>query len=238
MTEPGSNSRLVSLLYRAGIVCLILMPLAVLAVRLGVNFRIGLLLFAASGLLAGVVIVLLIIASLLPASRDRRGQVLLKSLPAVPPVLLLSAILSTGGQYPPIHDITTDTEDPPLFDAGVDYRGEGSNPIDIKPDVIAKQKAFYTDLDSIVSELPPETAFQRAASIAEEMGWEIYNSDPTNGLIEAEYTSFWFGFKDDIVIRIRRANGGSEVDLRSVSRVGVSDLGANAARIKAFAESF
>lgn len=238
MNDAGSNSRLVTLLYRAGIVCLLLMPLSVLAVRLGVHFRIGLLLFAASGLVASVVIVLLIIVSMLPRSRDRRGQVLLKSLPAVPPVLLLSAILSTAGQYPPIHDITTDTEDPPLFDAGVDYRGEESNTLDIKPDTIARQIEFYPDLDTITSELSPEKAFERAAGVAEELGWHIYNSDPTNGLIEAEYTSFWFGFKDDIVIRIRRSDGGSELDLRSVSRVGVSDLGANAARIRVFAEKF
>ncbi len=238
MTEAGSNSRLITLLYRAGIVCLLLMPLSVLAVRLGVHFRIGLLLFAASGLLAGVVIVLLIIVSMLPRSRDRRGQVLLKTLPAVPPVLLLSAILSTAGKYPPIHDITTDTNEPPLFDAGVDYRGEEANTLDIKPDTIAQQQEFYPDLDSIITELSPEKAFERAVGIAEEMGWDIYNSDPTNGLIEAEYTSFWFGFKDDIVIRVRRNNGGSELDLRSVSRVGVSDLGANAARIRAFAERY
>lgn len=238
MTEPGSNSRLVTLLYRAGIVCLLLMPLGVLAVRVGVNFRVGLLMFAASGLLGSVVIVLLLIASMLPRNRDRRGQVLLKTLPAVPPVLLLSAILSTAGQYPVIHDITTDTDEPPLFDAGVDYRGEEANTLDIKPDTIALQKEFYPDIDSIITELPPEKAFERATGIAEGMGWEIYNSDPTNGLIEAEYTSFWFGFKDDIVIRIRRSNGGSELDLRSVSRVGQSDLGANAARIRAFAEAF
>ena len=50
--------------------------------------------------------------------------------------------------------------------------------------------------------------------------------------------SFWFGFVDDIVIRVRATESGSEVDLRSVSRVGRSDLGANAARIEAFAEKF
>ncbi len=239
MTETGSNSRLIAVLSRAGIACLLLMPLAVLAVRLGVHFRIGLLLFALSGLLAGVVIVALLIASLLPRYRSQRGQVLLKTLPAVPPVLLLSAILSTAGQYPLIHDITTDVNEPPLFDAAVDYRGPEANSLDIKPDTIALQRAFYYDLDTITTELSPDQAFQRAEAIASDMGWDIYNSDPTNGLIEAAYTSFWFGFKDDIVIRVRRSDGGgSELDLRSVSRVGEGDLGANAARIRAFAEQF
>ena len=81
-------------------------------------------------------------------------------------------------------------------------------------------------------------AFERATGIAKSLDWEIYNSDPATGIIEASYSSFWFGFVDDIVIRIRPAGSGSEIDLRSVSRVGQGDLGANASRIRAFADSF
>ena len=81
-------------------------------------------------------------------------------------------------------------------------------------------------------------AFETASTLAESLGWEIYNSEPNLGVVEAAYTSFWFGFVDDIIIRVRPLDGDTraEVDLRSVSRVGISDLGANARRIRAFSQ--
>ena len=66
------------------------------------------------------------------------------------------------------------------------------------------------------------------------MGWDLVASDPASGRIEATDTTFWFGFKDDIVIRVAAAPGGSRVDIRSLSRVGVSDVGTNAARIRKY----
>ena len=218
MSETATPSRLITFLGRLGLACLIGMPLTVLAVRLGLHFGIGLPIFA--------------LTALLPAYRAERARALLWTLPALPPLIIFLAILLPAGNYPVIHDITTDTENPPRFDSGVHYRGEDSNPIDIKPEVIAIQKEHYPDMAPIETALSAEQAFERAAEVAESMHWNIYNSDPTNGIIEAEYTSFWFGFTDDIVIRVRRTPGGSKVDLRSVSRVGRSDLGANAARIR------
>jgi uncharacterized protein (DUF1499 family) len=239
MTETPANSRLVNYLGRAAIACLAAVPLSVLAVRLGLDVSIGLPIFALSGVAGLVVIVLLVVVSLLPRYRAERTRALMWTLPAIPPVLLITAVLSTAGQYPPIHDITTDPRDPPIFDAGSYYRGEDANSIAIKPEVIETQQRFYPDLSTITTDMPPEQAFARATDVAESMGWKIYNSDPTNGRIEAETRSFWFGFTDDIVIRIGRGeDGGTEVDLRSVSRVGRSDLGANAARIRAFSERY
>ena len=82
---------------------------------------------------------------------------------------------------------------------------------------------------------PAEAAFEQAKAAAEDMGWKIKSEDKNAGLIEATATSLWYGFKDDIVIRLRAGEGGGTVvDLRSVSRVGMSDMGANAARIRAF----
>ena len=196
MTETGSNSRLVALLTRAGMACLLFLPLPVLAIRLGLDFRIGLLVFALSGLLGAVIVILLGLLCLLPRYRGVRSQALRGTLPALPPALLVLAILSTGGKYPEIHDITTDTEDPPVFDSGVYYRGENANTVDIKPDVIEIQKEFYPKIQTIRSDLSSPEAFARATAVAEELGWEIYNSDPDNGRIEAAYTSFWFGFVD------------------------------------------
>jgi hypothetical protein len=72
--------------------------------------------------------------------------------------------------------------------------------------------------------------------VAQELGWEIVAVDPAAGRVEATATTLWFGFKDDIVVRVRRADGGAQVDVRSVSRLGGGDLGANAARVRAFLE--
>ena len=80
--------------------------------------------------------------------------------------------------------------------------------------------------------LPPPQAFDRALAQVRELGWEISGSAPAEGRIEAVDTTFFFGFKDDVVIRLRPAEGGTRVDVRSKSRVGVGDLGANAARIR------
>ncbi|MEM0954149.1 MAG: DUF1499 domain-containing protein [Pseudomonadota bacterium] len=239
MPDTATQSRLISLLSKIAVGCLVVMPLSVLAVRLGVHFGIGLGMFALSGLIGLLSVVILVILSLLPRYRDERGRALRSTAPALPPALLMAAILATGGQYPPIHDITTDTANPPTFDSGVYARGEDANTLAVKPDVIDIQKQYYPELATLRSTLDTASAFTRAGQVAEGLGWEIYNNDPINGRIEAASTSFWFGFTDDIVIRISRApDGDTLIDLRSVSRVGQGDLGANAARISAFIEQF
>lgn len=137
---------------------------------------------------------------------------------------------------PFIHDITTDTEDPPQFSAVVPAReAAGANPhVYAGPELAAKQKYGYPDLDTLTTTEDPAAAFRAALAVAEEMGWEIVDQNPDLGRIEATATSFWYQFKDDIVIRIRPASdgSGSEIDMRSLSRVGRSDVGVNAARIR------
>ena len=82
---------------------------------------------------------------------------------------------------------------------------------------------------------PPRTALEAARSVAAELDWETVAVDPARGMLEATATTFWFGFEDDVAVRVRPAeSGGAVVDVRSVSRVGVGDLGANANRIRAF----
>lgn len=84
--------------------------------------------------------------------------------------------------------------------------------------------------------LPPQQAFPKAQEAAQAMGWEIVKSDAKSGRIDAVATTFWFGFKDDIEVRISPAGQGSQVDMRSKSRVGKSDIGANARRIRTYFE--
>ena len=94
----------------------------------------------------------------------------------------------------------------------------------------------YPVVKTLRSDLPTDAALDRAEAVLVELGLEIIGRDV--GRVEATATTFWFGFKDDVVVRVRNADGGSLVDVRSVSRVGVSDLGANAARISSFLTSF
>lgn len=138
-------------------------------------------------------------------------------------------------RLPFIHDITTDLENPPAFVAILPLRAGAPNPAEYGgPEVAAQQRAGYRHLGPLTLSAPPQQAFARALAAAREMGWEIVASEPIEGRIEATATTFWFGFKDDVVVRVTPVNGGSRIDVRSVSRVGRSDVGANAERISAY----
>ena len=144
----------------------------------------------------------------------------------------------TAERVPPIHDITTDLESPPPFEAILPLRAEASNPAVYGGDSIAaQQREGYPELEPLVLETSSAEVFHLALETARDMGWEVVDSDPNEGRIEATDTTFWFGFKDDIVVRVAEAaEGGTRVDVRSVSRVGRSDVGTNAARIGEFLE--
>ena len=136
---------------------------------------------------------------------------------------------------PPIHDITTDTGRPPQFVAILPLRADAPNPADYGgPGVARAQAGAYPDLRTHRMDAAPADAFKRALQAARGMGWEIVAADAAAGRIEATDTTFWFGFKDDVVIRVEADGAGSRVDVRSVSRVGVGDVGANARRIRAY----
>lgn len=145
----------------------------------------------------------------------------------------------TARSVPPIHDITTDTVTPPPFVAVLALRAEASNPPEYAGEEVAKQqREAYPDLVTLVLTQSPAEVFNNALLTAKEMGWEIVAEVPDEGRIEATATTFWFGFKDDVVIRIVADGTGSRLDLRSKSRVGRSDVGANAARIRRFVDKF
>ena len=134
--------------------------------------------------------------------------------------------------YPRIHDITTDLNNPPAFVAisslrqgAVRYGGAA---------VASQQLKAYPDIKTVVLPVPQDQAFRSALLAVHEMGWEVVAERPAEGTIEATDTTFWYGFKDDIVIRIYPAGERSLLDVRSVSREGISDVGTNAKRIRAF----
>ena len=202
------------------------------------DFRIGLLLFALSGIL-GLVAVIVGFFTRRKAKGDpiaaRVGAAaIIGGLLAMTP--LVYGIVAAR-RAAPIHDVTSDVAQPPRFRAVLPARANGANPAPdrIDPAVAARQRAAYPDIQPLVLKQPPEEAFRRAVATARSLHWEILVADAANGTIEATARTPWFGFHDDIAIRVLpAAGGGSRVDIRSTSRVGRSDLGANAYRIRQF----
>jgi uncharacterized protein (DUF1499 family) len=215
----------------------ITLSLAVLAVLLlaicGPGTRAGLWPFRVGfGMFAGAMFVGLaaagaaIVGLALPQQRAKSGPLLL-----VAALIAGAASASVPLDYvrraktlPYINDISTDTANPPQFSPPKEYQSHF-------PEI---QRRGYPDLGPLELPLPPKQAFARASEIAKDHGWEITALDESAGRIEAVVTTPWFGFIDDVVIRITPAGSGSRVDMRSRSRVGRSDVGANAHRIEEF----
>ena len=147
----------------------------------------------------------------------------------------LMSILSAVGA-PAIHDITTDMLDPPRFVEAVQYVTPGRT-VYGGDELSNQQREAYPDITPIMVAKSPDEAFSLALEVARDMGWENIVSNAGEQRIEATDTTWWFGFVDDIVIRIRSEEIGSRIDVRSLSRVGVGDLGENAARIRRFRDA-
>ena len=139
------------------------------------------------------------------------------------------------GGAPPIHDISTDTNDPPLFVDVLPLRENAKNPVVYEGSRVAMlQHSAYPDIAPVDLPIVPAEAFVKALAAATAMGWVIVAADAPGGRIEATATTRVFRFKDDVVVRIRARANGSRVDVRSVSRIGVGDLGKNASRVREF----
>lgn len=143
--------------------------------------------------------------------------------------------LQKARSVPPIHDITTDTTEPPAFVALLPARLEAPNGAEYAGEDIARQqREAYPDVQPMRLDAPPPQAFERALAAARSMGWDIADANAADGRIEATDTTFWYGFKDDVVVRVRADGAGSRIDVRSMSRLGGSDVGANAERIRRY----
>ena len=188
-------------------------------------------LLLAGGLLVAAVSGLLLVLRMVRGTglRDREAGTALAA--AVVVGAFPVASLVSGGGAPPIHDITTDTDDPPAFVAAVPLNAPGRT--DYDPAVAEQQSAAFPDIGPAMLSVPPADAFDRALAVVRDRGWELLAADALR--IEATDRSFWFGFPDDVVIRVTPDGGaGSRVDVRSLSRVGGGDLGVNARRVRAF----
>lgn len=217
-----------------------------------IGYRLGL--WPLAGAFSALALLFFLTAAVAAASLLVTALALLKKQPASAAVIALALCLiptaiaayhlGKGTSLPPIHDITTDTDNPPQFKAAQALRNDRDHAIDYQGDidgdeVARQQRRAYPDIQPIISGQDVETSFQHALRAVREMGLEVVSRDPDAGRLEAVATTALFGFKDDLVIRIRALpDGDSRLDIRSQSRVGDSDLGANAARIRKFARLF
>lgn len=192
---------------------------------------------------SAVAVLSLLVVIMLLSTRKKRG--LPRALFAFMVGLVLCAplgylIATKGGGVPRIHDISTDTDNPPVFVELVGKRGVDANSLDYEGAVVAdQQKTAYPDITSIYSSLPADQALNKAVKVAAELGWAVTGLSQSEGRFEATDQTLWFAFKDDVVLTVREVgNGRTKIDLRSVSRVGQSDLGTNAKRIRDFRTAY
>lgn len=133
-----------------------------------------------------------------------------------------------------IHDVSTDADDPPSFIALRELRLKCRNGVEYSGLRGAAHRQHYPDIAPAVFKQPPAAAYQGALAAANHLGWAIAAAVEAELRIEATATTRWMRFKDDVVIRIRAHECGTRLDIRSASRVGSSDFGANARRIRRF----
>lgn len=247
MTPNGAESprprfRWLALLALAlGIIAVLLLAAAGPGTRFGWwDFRTGFQVMRWAARLGLATLVLAIVAALL--TRRARGGM------ALAVVALLLGLVAFGlpwnlrrgaGKVPPIHDITTDWTNPPpiTWSRALRDTTEGMNTWRYEGDSIAaQQRQAYPDIRPVMLPMTPDSAWGVAYATAREMGWEILDVRREEGIIEAAAVTPWFGFVDDVVVRVSPASGIARVDVRSKSRIGRSDVGANAHRIRAYTE--
>ena len=174
-----------------------------------------------------------------------RNFVIVSMILGLLPVGIMGPQMAAAVDAPPIHDITTDTANPPKFVAILPLRRNAPNGYEYgvseawpAEKLGATTIEAYPSLKPFRSDLSVVDAVDRTEAILQAMGLQIVAVDKSAGLVEATATTFWFGFKDDMVVRVVGDGEGSKIELRSMSRVGQSDVGANAARIVDFFDHF
>jgi uncharacterized protein (DUF1499 family) len=223
------------------VLAIVLLALAPLGWRLGLwHYRVSffwLMQFSAYAAIAAVVISLLSLVWWSSMARAGRVAALLG--------LVLGAVFvyvpwhwnQLRTAYPPIHDITTDMANPPAFSPAqlAERQAEQGGTVEYDAKIAEQQKQAYPDIQPMKSALPTGEAFKRALDTAQGMsGWRIVASDAQSGRIEAAQRSTFFGFTDDVVIRVTPDGPGSRIDIRSESRQGRNDFGVNATRVRAY----
>jgi uncharacterized protein (DUF1499 family) len=236
------KSRIVFLIAASGFVVAVISALISLIAGLGTRFqwfffRTGLEIMGIAvivGLVAAVISIIAIVAIFFTPGNKGIYLCILGLIISIP-VAIVPLYMRYEIKVPPIHDITTDITNPPAFVHVLPLRKDAYNKPEYGgPDVAAQQTKAYPDIKTLALDMATDKAFSKALDIAKNMSWEIVAAEPKEGRIEATATTFWMGYKDDIVIRIKAHDKMSNVDIRSESRVGKSDFGVNAKRIRIF----
>ena len=172
-------------------------------------------------------------------ARGRPGTTLIAAIVGIAVGVVAAAIpwnwKQTAESLPYIHDISTDTANPPEFVAAAGLRRPGDHPVTYDGKEVADlQQKAYPDLGSLITKASTEKVFEAAKAAIAAMDMQLVDADPAQGRIEANQASLLYGFTDDMVVRIAGGADGTKVDVRSKSRVGRSDLGQNAKRIRTF----
>lgn len=236
-----NNAIIGSWLRRFAIISVLALPVGLIGYRLNLyDFSVASKLLALSLFIGAIIFLVASVINLVKRNSD--GDVAVKHawlLSLIPLVLLGSQIL-TAKSLPMIHNISTDVQNPPQFQKIIELRGENSNPLEYDASTHAEvQQAAYPDIKTLVVDDNADFAYRKSMAVAVILGWKIVNKDSSKRVVEATQTTSLWQFKDDVVIRVS-ANGDeqSSIDLRSVSRVGRSDLGANAKRIQLFIDTY
>ncbi|MCG8672015.1 MAG: DUF1499 domain-containing protein [Pseudomonadales bacterium] len=218
-----------------------LFPVAALGTKIGLwHFS------AAFALLAGLsvtgAVLLAIVGFGLVASINRGNQTAKHSATAAVLILILPMAYVFSNLYkakslPLIHDISTDVTQPPQFQHAPSLRTKTENSLEWNTENIEAQQQAYGDIKTIYLAMPVTQAWELVEKAIMQLPWELTYHNQEAGLFEATSTSFWFGFVDDIAIRVQADGDKSKVDVRSISRVGESDLGKNAQRIRFFRQT-
>lgn len=229
----------------AAVLLLAIYPIAILAARLEIwHFRNSFLLFILSALL-GFGILVISILKMSKIGGDTEGKeparyLVISVAATLLPLMLLGSNVYKAQQYPFIHDISTDVETPPEFVAAQQDRKESDHSVSYEgEDLALTQKKSYPDINSLIVKSDAQQVFNASKALMSENGWDMLaaQNQQMPFTLEAVSTSALFAFKDDVVIRIQSLKGSVQVDVRSMSRQGKSDLGVNAKRINEFLAS-
>ena len=187
------------------------------------------------GLVAGIAaLVLLVIQVIFKRKTVSLASAAIAVIFSAIAIALPLGMMTTAKNVPPIHDISTDLVNPPEFVAIAPLRADAPNPVEYAGvEVAEQQRTAYPDLQTLTYSQSKSELVEASKQAIENLGWELINTDADKGIVEATETTAWFGFKDDIIIRVTDNDSERLVDIRSKSRIGKSDLGKNAARIHA-----
>jgi uncharacterized protein (DUF1499 family) len=239
---PQPTSRLAIWARRIALFSLAATLVAVIVVRSGALDIVPALSTLAGGLALAVVAILLAFGAGIIIWREGIGGVREAITALFIGVALIAYPLYLGVKayrLPAIYDITTDPIDPPRFEVIARLRPRDAHPVAYAGLYAAEQqRANYSDIEPDLTDSSPLEAYEAALKVITKRKWAIVDARPPQGTgareghIEAIAHTMILGFRDDVAVRVRATADGSRIDIRSASRYGRSDLGANAARVR------